>query len=557
MMPPAEEIANKLINNEWPNVSTWRINDAYKVIENLILAKSPLVKVSNAKSICRNLNQHHHYDITLKTSDLWLDNNGFDAEISRHKAQALINLNHLDQAENWILQSIDNANQITPPLGTKEFKELRGLICRLKKQRYVIHREDKQLIDAINEYLVLYDHIEYSDPCWHGVNAVALLFAAKRKGVSHPALSRLPNIIEEITKVALNIKADNPDDIWSLPTLAELYLAKSEEINAEWSLYKLFDHPELNPFVIGSFERQLKEIWGANAYSNDGRLASKLAAMIARNNNKVADFRQFSFEEISTLYSQTNTNDGLEKNFGDAKFFTPKTIKKMLESCNSVGCVVSEDNGRLGTGFLVKGNALKDEWADELVFVTNCHVVSDDYPDALPVNKAFVTFDMESAEKGDFLGNKYSFKEVLFSSPPGNEGELLPKAEKLDVTILRLESTPKNTEGLLCANRLPIVDGTTKAFVIGHPNGSSLQISLHDAVILDLDRENERLLHYRTPTEPGNSGSPVFNANWEVIAIHHAGSSAMPKLKIKPPPEFYEANEGITISAIRSAIRDE
>lgn len=553
-MQPAEEIAKKLINNEWPNVSTWRINDAYVIIEQLIKTKSQEIKLPHARSICRRLNQYHHYDVTLKASDLWLDINGFDAEISRHKAQALINLNHLDQAEAWILGSIDKASLITPPIGLKELKELKGLVCRIKKQRYVIHREDEQLVEAINEYLALYDDIQYSDPCWHGVNVVALLSAAKRKSVSHPALSRLPNIIEDITKAALEIKEKNPNDIWSLATLAELYLAKGKDENAEYSLYKLFDHPELNPFVTGSLERQLKEIWDANAYLNEGNLASRMAAMIARNNDRVADFRQFSFEEINTLSVQANLSGGLEKNFGNERFFSVDSIKRLLEKCNSVGCVVTEDNWRVGTGFLVKGNILKKEWGEQLVFLTNCHVVSNDYPNALPADNAFVTFDLDSADKGDFVGKKYKFTEILFSSPPGNEGELLPKTENLDVSILRLDSIPKNAVGLTCANRLPIVDGSTKAFVIGHPNGSSLQVSLHDAQILDLDRENQRLLHYRTPTEPGNSGSPVFNANWEVIAIHHAGSSAMPKMKTKPPPEFYEANEGITIAAIIAAL---
>ncbi|MCK7580470.1 MAG: serine protease [Chromatiales bacterium] len=48
-----------------------------------------------------------------------------------------------------------------------------------------------------------------------------------------------------------------------------------------------------------------------------------------------------------------------------------------------------------------------------------------------------------------------------------------------------------------------------KAFVVGHPSGSGMQISLHDSQLLDIDDE-QRLLHYRTPTEPGSSGNPVF-----------------------------------------------
>jgi V8-like Glu-specific endopeptidase len=104
-------------------------------------------------------------------------------------------------------------------------------------------------------------------------------------------------------------------------------------------------------------------------------------------------------------------------------------------------------------------------------------------------------------------------------------------------------------QGLLRAATVPLPSPRTKAFVVGHPTAGPLQFSLSDSVLLDVCRY-ERLMHYRTPTDPGSSGSPVFNSKWEVVALHHAGSQKAPRLTGLGE---YEANEGITLRAICQA----
>jgi len=126
-------------------------------------------------------------------------------------------------------------------------------------------------------------------------------------------------------------------------------------------------------------------------------------------------------------------------------------------------------------------------------------------------------------------------------------GERSPALDKLDVTIVALKSVPANVLGLKPAANIPLPSPKTKAFVVGHPSGGALQFALHDCVLLDVC-DDERLMHYRTPTDPGSSGSPVFNDKWEVVALHHAGSPATPRLHGQGE---YEANEGIAIRAIR------
>src|SRR5204862_249025 len=63
---------------------------------------------------------------------------------------------------------------------------------------------------------------------------------------------------------------------------------------------------------------------------------------------------------------------------------------------------------------------------------------------------------------------------------------------------------------------------------------------------------DERVLHYRSPTEPGSSGSPVFDNKWRLIGLHHSGATRMPQLN--NAGGTYAANEGITIDAIRARL---
>jgi endonuclease G len=56
--------------------------------------------------------------------------------------------------------------------------------------------------------------------------------------------------------------------------------------------------------------------------------------------------------------------------------------------------------------------------------------------------------------------------------------------------------------------------------IIQHPNGEPKQLALRENKLLDV---LPQFLHYHTDTAPGSSGSPVFNDQWEVVALHHSG----------------------------------
>ena len=60
-------------------------------------------------------------------------------------------------------------------------------------------------------------------------------------------------------------------------------------------------------------------------------------------------------------------------------------------------------------------------------------------------------------------------------------------------------------------------DSRPRVHVIDHPGGRDLSFSIHDSIWLDTDGTK---LHYRTPTEPGSSGSAVFDRSQSQPACH-------------------------------------
>jgi V8-like Glu-specific endopeptidase len=55
--------------------------------------------------------------------------------------------------------------------------------------------------------------------------------------------------------------------------------------------------------------------------------------------------------------------------------------------------------------------------------------------------------------------------------------------------------------------------------IVHHPQGLPQQISIRRNFLTSM---LDRFMHYVTDTMPGSSGSPVYNEEWEVVALHHA-----------------------------------
>jgi endonuclease G len=103
--------------------------------------------------------------------------------------------------------------------------------------------------------------------------------------------------------------------------------------------------------------------------------------------------------------------------------------------------------------------------------------------------------------------------------------------------------------------------------IVQHPRGELKQLVIRENRLLDL---LENFAHYEADTEPGSSGSPVFNDQWELVALHHCGVprrdehqrlldiDGRPWIKGRDDPARLDwvANEGIRVSRIVAACRD-
>jgi hypothetical protein len=202
-----------------------------------------------------------------------------------------------------------------------------------------------------------------------------------------------------------------------------------------------------------------------------------------------------------------------------------------LDQCNSIARIERRNGQGHGTGWLVKA---EDFFPGEpgLLVLTNEHVISEiPNPLAIPPHACQVNFQsmdevLEVEEK------------VRWSSP----------YTRLDATFLKLKQEPKARPLVLHKSAMKMEEPRQRMYIIGHPQGRDLELSMQDNELLAC---NDTLVHYRTPTEPGSSGSPVFEPNaWQVVALHHKGKANMKR--IDGQEGFYQANEGVSILKIQS-----
>src|SRR5262249_16681449 len=76
---------------------------------------------------------------------------------------------------------------------------------------------------------------------------------------------------------------------------------------------------------------------------------------------------------------------------------------------------------------------------------------------------------------------------------------------------------------------LPEFKANTPLSIVQHPNTASLKLAFDTKALIALN-DNKTRIRYRTNTDPGSSGAPVFDGDWRLVALHPSGDrSIVPK----------------------------
>ena len=204
-------------------------------------------------------------------------------------------------------------------------------------------------------------------------------------------------------------------------------------------------------------------------------------------------FAQLGFERILAA------NDLMEFSFLEAGGRAGRAVGRV-----SIGGATGSPLG-FGTGFLVSPRLL----------LTNNHVLRNEGSAGISYLEMDYVMDPQGRPSTP----------VRFRIAPR---EFFVTDSTLDFTLVAVETVSLEGRELREWGQLQIAPPgqpslTERLNIIQHPGGRPKQVAIRANEVVDL---MDAFVHYQTDTQPGSSGSPVFDDLWRLVALHHAGVPA-------------------------------
>jgi S1-C subfamily serine protease len=203
------------------------------------------------------------------------------------------------------------------------------------------------------------------------------------------------------------------------------------------------------------------------------------------------------------------------------------TLRKMMEWAPAV-CLLRVSAGpwsTMGTGFRI---------ADDLL-LTNHHVL---FPNGLQATQVVAEFGFETdARDADLPSRRLTCDSASIVADASDDWGVIRVTDAMAPEWPRVD---------LAQAVAPVLG--EGAFILQHPLGTRKRLGFTRNTITEF---NDRVVHYLTDTQQGSSGSPVFNAEGKLVALHHAGGTPQEVAGKLPLIK----NEGIRIPRILDALR--
>lgn len=204
-------------------------------------------------------------------------------------------------------------------------------------------------------------------------------------------------------------------------------------------------------------------------------------------------------------------------------------LAKGIQRAASVCRVELPATGRQGTGVLIGPD----------IVLTNHHVMKWDAAEDIVANAhdTVLRFGCIAGEAGkESEGQTFGLAAVQ---------PILESSKELDYALLKVEDPIRAATDIKLApvaSRRPTKGSGIN--ILQHPEGNSLKLAISSNGVTGV-YGNDGIIQYVTTAAGGSSGSPGFDDDWNVIALHHAQRS-------RP---FGRIGEGILMDSIREKIK--
>lgn len=199
-------------------------------------------------------------------------------------------------------------------------------------------------------------------------------------------------------------------------------------------------------------------------------------------------------------------------------FLDPQEFALRLQESAARACRVQVAGHTRGTGFLVAPDLMLTEY----------HGVRDLIEGRRSAADASMRFEGDGAMIEAHLSSEW----LVDSAPPSaadlNDGEGEHPADALDYALLRLAVAAGNTRrangsvrGWFDLRRVAPRPGSSLT-ILQHAGGGPLTFTTNPASVVGYNDNRTRVRH-RTDTLVGSAGGPCLDAQWNLVAMHHAG----------------------------------